>query len=264
VAEKAVFSKTRELWNGYRWQSLMGHMSHTIALERLGPLLVQRILWRVATREKVVALSFDDGPHPEFTPAIIALLERHNIPATFFLIGRHVRQHPQLAERLAAGPHEIANHTFSHRILPMLSDHVVLQEIRHADQIIRDVTKRQPRLLRPPMGMFSGRVMDLIEGSGYTTVIGDVYPRDPNMPGRERILRRVMRRVQPGSIVILHDGGNTRRVDRSQTVWAVERIIESLVAQHYRFATVSELMKMGDGSNRRKPLFGGNGHAMFE
>jgi peptidoglycan/xylan/chitin deacetylase (PgdA/CDA1 family) len=249
VADKPAFSKTKELWNGYRWQSLMGHMSHTIALERLGPLLVQRILWRVITRERVVALSFDDGPHPEFTPAIIDILERHNIPATFFLVGRHVRQHPELARRLAGGPHEAANHTYSHRILPMLSDPSILQEIRQTDQLIREVTNRAPRLLRPPMGMFSRRVMDLIEGSGYRTVIGDVYPRDPNMPGRERILRRVVQRVRPGSIIILHDGGNTRRVDRSQTVWAVERIVENLKAQHYRFVTISELLKVGDRSN---------------
>lgn len=244
MAGSPVLSKTREFWSGHRWQSLMGHMSHTMALERLGPFLVERILWRVATREKVVALSFDDGPHPEFTPAIIDILARHEIPATFFLVGRHVRQHPQLARRLAAGLHEIANHTYSHRILPMLSDRAVLHEIRHADDIIREMTNRTPRLLRPPMGLFSRRVMDLIEGSGYTTVIGDVYPRDPNLPGRERIHRRVMQRVRPGSIIILHDGGNTRRVDRSQTVWAVERIVQNLLTQDYHFVTISQLETM--------------------
>jgi len=245
VAEKPVLLKTRELWSGKRWQALMGHMSHTMALERLGPFLAERILWRVNTPENVVALSFDDGPHPEFTPAVIDILERHKIPATFFLVGRHVRQHPQLVGRLACGPYEIANHTYSHRILPMLSDHAVLDEIRHADEIIREATTRPLRWLRPPMGLFSRRVMDLIEGSGYMTVIGDVYPRDPNLPGRERIHRRVMQRVRPGSIIILHDGGNTRRVDRSQTVWAVERIVQNLLSQHYRFVTISELEALG-------------------
>ena len=254
MAHKPIFLKTVEWWGGERWQSLLGHMSHTLALERFGPWLARRILWRVEAFEKIVALSFDDGPHPEFTPAIIDVLERYKIPATFFLVGRHVRQHPQVAQRLDKGPHEIANHTFNHRVLPMLRDQAILHEIRHADHLIREITGRAPRLLRPPMGLFSRRVVDLIEGCGYTTVIGDVYPRDPNLPGRERIYRRVMRRVRPGSIIILHDGGNTRRVDRSQTVWATERIIENLSAQGYRFVTISELASLGENS------FDGDGH----
>lgn len=242
----------------------MGHMSHTLALERLGPWVTRRILWRVRALDKVVALSFDDGPHPEFTTAIVDILERYTIPATFFLIGRHVRQHPLVAQRLAAGPHEIANHTFNHRVLPLLRDHLVLHEIRHADHIIRETTGRAPRLLRPPMGLFSRRVVDLIEGSGYVTVIGDVYPRDPNLPGRERIYERVMQRVRPGSIIILHDGGNTRRVDRRQTVWAAERIIENLRAQEYRFVTISELATLGWRWSGREPLAGGDGRQLLE
>ncbi len=235
-------------WGGDRWQSLMGHMSHTIALERLGPWVTRRVLWRVKTHEKIVALSFDDGPHPEFTPAILDILEKHRLPATFFLVGNHVQQHPRVVQRLAAGPHEIGNHTLNHRILPMLGDQRVLDEIRQADRLIREITGQAPRLLRPPMGLFSRRVVDLIEGSGYRTVIGDVYPRDPNRPGRERIYRRVVRRARPGSIIILHDGGNTHRVDRGQTVWATERIIKHLIAQGYRFVTISELVSMGEGS----------------
>jgi peptidoglycan/xylan/chitin deacetylase (PgdA/CDA1 family) len=226
-------------------------MSHTLAPERLGAMLSRRILWRVNTPEKVVALSFDDGPHPEFTPAIVDILDQYQSPATFFLVGRHVLQQPELAQRLAAGPHEIANHTFNHRILPMLNDLAALHEIRRADHVIREITGCAPRLLRPPMGLFSRRVVDLIEGCGYSTVIGDVYPRDPNLPGRETIYRRVMRRVRPGSIIILHDGGNTSRTDRSQTVWAVERIVENLRAQNYRFATISELTKLDRSDNGR-------------
>jgi len=255
LPDKPLFLKLIEWWAGDRWQSLLGHLSHTLAIERMGPWLTRRILWSVPTADKVVALSFDDGPHPDFTPAILDILSRHDIPATFFLIGRHVRQQPHLARRLAAGPHELANHTFNHRVLPMLRDRAVLHEIRHADQMIRDTTGRSPRLLRPPMGLFSRRVVDLIEGSGYQTVIGDVYPRDPNLPGQERIYRRVMQRVRPGSIIILHDGGNTRRVDRRQTVWAAERIIAQLLSQHYRFVTISDLVALHTSA------VGGNGRS---
>ena len=249
MAGKTILSKSTGWWDGHRWQSVMGHMSHAMALERFGAWLSPRILWRVNTVEHLVALSFDDGPHPEFTPAIMDILDRHAIPATFFLVGRHVRRLPELAQRLAAGPHEIANHTLNHLILPALRDQDVIEEIRRADHVIREITGRAPQLLRPPMGLFSRRVIDLIEGCGYTTVIGDVYPRDPNLPGRERIYRRVMQRVRPGSIIILHDGGNSGQVDRSQTVWAVERIVENLCAQHFRFVTISEMMKLGNGEN---------------
>ncbi len=249
MAGKTILSKSTGWWDGHRWQSVIGDMSHAIALERFGAWLSPRILWRVETAERVVALSFDDGPHPEFTPSILDILDRRKIPATFFLVGRHVRREPALARRLAGGAHEIANHTLNHLILPALPDRVVIEEIRQADQAIGEITGRSPRLLRPPMGLFSRRVIDLIEGCGYTTVIGDVYPRDPNLPGRERIYRRVIQRVRPGSIIIMHDGGNSGRVDRSQTVWAVERIVENLCAQNYRFVTISEMVEMGSGRN---------------
>jgi peptidoglycan/xylan/chitin deacetylase (PgdA/CDA1 family) len=227
-----------------RWHAFKGDVSYAIALERFGPRLARRILWRVETAEKVVALSFDDGPHPHHTPEILDLLDEHQIPATFFLVGRHVRQHPEIARRIAGGSHEIGNHTLSHRMLPFLRDEKIVDEIRHTGEIIGEVTQRTARLLRPPMGLFSKRVVDLVESCGCRVVIGDVYPRDPQRPGREKIYRRVVNRVQPGSIIILHDGGNTRHVDRSQTVWATRQIVWHLRKENYRFVTISQLAKM--------------------
>ncbi len=225
------------------WRLLKGDVSHALALERLGPRLTQRVLWRVETAERTVALSFDDGPHPGYTPAILDLLERNNIPATFFLIGRYVLKYPLLAQRIAAERHEIGNHTFSHRILPLLRDEEVKNEIQQTDEAIRIHTGRQPCFMRPPMGLFTKRTVNLIEACGHGTVIGDVYPRDPHLPGRDKIYQRVMGRVRPGSIIILHDGGNTQHVDRSQTVWAAEKIIASLLREDYRFVTLSELVR---------------------
>jgi peptidoglycan/xylan/chitin deacetylase (PgdA/CDA1 family) len=227
-----------------RWHAFKGDVSYAIALERFGPRLARRILWRVETTEKVVALSFDDGPHPHYTPEILDFLDENQIPATFFLVGRHVRQHPVLARRIAGGVHEIGNHTLSHRMLPFLRDEKIVHEIRHTGEIIREVTGRTAPLFRPPMGLFSKRVVDLVEHCGCKVVIGDVYPRDPQRPGREKIYRRVIDRVQPGSIIILHDGGNTRHVDRSQTVWAVRQIVRHLLKENYRFVTISELVSV--------------------
>jgi peptidoglycan/xylan/chitin deacetylase (PgdA/CDA1 family) len=227
-----------------RWHAFKGNVAYAIAPERFGPRLARRILWRVETAEKVVALSFDDGPHPHHTPEILDLLDEHQIPATFFLVGRHVRQHPEIARRIAGGSHEIGNHTLSHRMLPFLRDEKIVAEIRHTGEIIGEVTQRTARLLRPPMGLFSKRVVDLVESCGCRVVIGDVYPRDPQRPGREKIYRRVVNRVQPGSIIILHDGGNTRHVDRSQTIWAARQIVRHLREENYRFVTISQLAKL--------------------
>ena len=227
-----------------RWQALLGDFSHALALERLGHRLTQRILWRIETTERAVALSFDDGPHPRCTPAMLEVLERYRVPATFFLIGRNVEKHPALARRIAQNGHEIGNHTFSHRILPLLGDEEARREIRVAGEIISATTGFMPAFLRPPMGLFIKRTMDLIEECGHTAVVGDVYPRDPHHPGCHKIYQRVISRVRPGSIIILHDGGNTRHVDRSQTVEATEKIILQLHNEGYRFLTISNLTRL--------------------
>ena len=227
------------------WQTLMSDFSHALALERFGPRLAQRILWRVETAERVVALSFDDGPHPQFTPAILDLLAEHGLPATFFLIGRYVRRHPELARRLAGSGHELGNHTLNHRMLPFLREAFIRDEIVQTDHLIRETTGYRPKLMRPPMGLFTRRTVSVIEACGYGTVVGDVYPRDPHLPGRDKIHRRVMARVRPGSIIILHDGGNTAHVDRSQTVWAVRHIVKDLLHEGYRFVTISDLVRQG-------------------
>ncbi|MDZ7344256.1 MAG: polysaccharide deacetylase family protein, partial [candidate division KSB1 bacterium] len=224
-----------------RWESLMADLSHAIALERFGPRLARRILWRVTTQEKIIALSFDDGPHPRYTPEILDLLDEHQIPATFFLIGRHVRRHPELARRLASGPHEIGNHTFNHDMLPFLRTEKIIHEIRQTGEVLAEVTGRSAKYFRPPMGLFTRRVVDLVKSCGYEMVIGDVYPRDPHRPGREKIYHRVISRTRPGSIIILHDGGNTRDVERNQTVWATRQIVRHLQRENYRFVTISEL-----------------------
>lgn len=226
-----------------KWGVCKGDVSHALALERLGPRLTRRVLWRVETTERMVALSFDDGPHPRYTPVILEMLARHEIPATFFLIGRHVLKYPLLAQHIASGCHEIGNHTFSHRVLPFLTDLEITREIRQTDAAIRIHTGQQPRFMRPPMGLFTKRTVSMIEACGYVTAIGDVYPRDPHLPGQHKIYQRVLRRVRPGSIIILHDGGNAKKVDRSQTVWAVDRIIEQLLGEGYRFVTMSELVR---------------------
>jgi len=231
-------------------QSVLSDLSHFIAVERLGPRVTKRVCWRGRTSEKKIALTFDDGPQPEFTPQLLKILDQHSVPATFFMVGRHVERHTALAKEVAASGHELGNHTYSHQMMFRLTDAVMADEIHRTHDLLANLNGAAPTYLRPPMGLFSRRVLDVVEQSGYRTVVGDVYPRDPHLPGREKILSRVLGRVMNGSIIILHDGGNTNHVDRSQTVWAVERLLPELLKRGFQFVTLSELLN-GDSISRR-------------
>lgn len=224
------------------WQSILSDLSYAVAMERLGPWLSHRVFWRLDTEERKVALTFDDGPNDRYTPDLLQVLAEHRVPATFFLIGRHLEQHPEVARAAVAAGHEIANHTYSHASLAFLSAEEIAAEVKHTDRLVRDLLGVKPNLIRPPKGLFTRRVVGVIEEIGYQTVVGDVYPRDPHEPGREKIVARILERVRPGSVIILHDGGNTPDFDRSDTVRAVAEIIPALLDQGYRFVRVSDLL----------------------
>ena len=182
-------------------------------------------------------------PHSVYTPQILDVLKEHRAPATFFLIGKHLEQNKDIARRIALEGHELANHTYSHRLMMRLSNAELNHEIHSTHQLLTVFTGQTPRFLRPPMGLFSKRVLDAIESAGYRTLVGDVYPRDSHRPGKNKIVQRILKRSQAGSIIILHDGGNTEKVDRSQTVDAVKEIIPELKQRGFEFVTLSAMFK---------------------
>lgn len=238
-------SALRDWFDGGTMQSILSDLSHALGLERLGPRVTDRVLWRAPTDAPKVALTFDDGPDPAQTPRLLEILDRFAVPATFFLIGNHIEGHARLAERLVQAGHDVGNHTYSHPLLLKLSDEEIVEEIRRTDVLLRALTGEPPRFLRPPMGLFSPRVLDLVEAAGYRTVVGDVYPRDSHKPGQEKIVSRVLNRTMTGSIIILHDGGNSRPVDRSQTLGAVQEIVPRLRERGFEFVLLSELADAG-------------------
>ncbi len=234
--------KIFENLDGSFLQSVLSDLSYNVSIERLGRKLVKRVTWRGPAPGNQIALTFDDGPHATFTPLLLDVLERSGVHATFFLIGRHVDSHPDLAAEIVRRGHEIGNHTFSHPLMIRLNDHEMTNEIRRTDELIKRLTGQSPRFLRPPMGLFSKRVLNCIEACGYRTVVGDVYPRDPHHPGKRKIIHRVLARTRSGSIIILHDGGNTPDVDRRPTIDAVEEVIPLLKQRGFRFVTLSEML----------------------
>src|SRR5262249_36616812 len=141
--------------------------------------------------------------------------------------------------RIVAAGHAVGNHTFSHGLLGALSDRAVREEIRSTHRVIEDVLGVRSVLFRPPFGLFDRRVLDLIEQTGYVPVVGDVFPVD-TWPGDPEVLAaRVLRRVQPGSVVMMHDGYVASfDQDKGRTVQAVARLIPVLQERGYEFAAL--------------------------
>lgn len=211
---------------------------------RLYDYISRHLVCHVPTDERRIALTFDDGPNPILTPQILDLLDRHNARATFFLIGRNVQRWPKLAAEIAARGHEIGNHTQNHLLLPLLPWRLVLREMRRAEHAIHAATGLRPRLFRPPMGWFNRRMLKALAAHGYRPVLGNVYPQDAARPGSRVIVDRVLARLVPGSIVILHDG-SLLRADRSQSLEAIETLLPRLVEEGWAVGTVSELLAAG-------------------
>lgn len=203
------------------------------------------ILRRGTPEFKVVALTFDDGPDPAYTPGVLNILQKYGITATFFMVGRHVRQYPDLARRVAEAGHSIGNHTWSHRSLVPLSVDHTRSEILGAHKAIEDVTGVTPRLLRPPRGVYSAFARDYLREQGYTIVLWDVTSQDwAELPAR-RIAENVLRHADPGSILLFHDSGNlvsSTGGNRINTLRALPIVIEGLLAEGYTFLTIEELI----------------------
>lgn len=194
---------------------------------------------------KYIALTFDDGPDPVYTPLILDILKEKDVKATFFLIGDHVSKYPSIVERMHSEGHSIGNHTNSHRSLVPLSKAATYGEVMLAEEIIESITGEKPTLFRPPRGMYSKYARELLKEKRYTIALWDVSSQDWEETRHTDIVNNIMRRVQPGSILLFHDSGNivtTSGGDRSNTVRALPIVIDRLLEQGYGFITVDEMI----------------------
>ncbi len=194
---------------------------------------------RVATDEKVVALTFDDGPD-EHTPEIIGILAEQRVRATFFVIGSEVEARPQDARALVDKGHELANHTYTHRRMVFVSPNIVASEVERTDAAIRMAGQRGEILFRPPTGKKLLVLPLYLAGNQRHTVMWDVEPDSGTTPTAAEIVSAVREETRPGSIILLHPwyagGRNTRE--------AIKGLIMDLRDRGYRFVTVSELLAL--------------------
>lgn len=203
------------------------------------------IMYEILAHEpfpKVVALTFDDGPHPVYTPKILDILQRYNVKATFFLIGKQVEQFPEIARQIVSEGHEIGNHTYSHpNNLPKENWDEVRSEIEKCSTAIERVTGIRPKFFRPPRGFLNYRVLTLAQLEGYTIVLWTVSADHKDAPTPQAMAKRVLKLVHPCAIILMHDG---RVSSRWKDVKALPLIIEGLRKQGYEFVTISELFKL--------------------
>ena len=187
--------------------------------------------------DKLVALTFDDGPWPGQTDAVLQILKDNGAKATFFMLGYLVRRNPELARRVGAEGHVIGNHTMGHTMLTKVSPRVVDAQIARGQSVIKKASGVTPGWFRPPGGDISPDVWSRARSASLRIAMWDVDPQDWRRPPAASIAAAVVKRVRPGSIVLLHDGGGDRRA----TIAALPVIISSLKAKGYRFVTLDEL-----------------------
>jgi len=186
------------------------------------------------TRDRrVVALTFDDGPDPARTPALLDTLAELHAPATFFLLGSQVDAHPELAARIAREGHELGNHTYSHRYLPLARSRSVAGELAATDAAIARATGITPTLARPPYGGRSPANVRAFARGGKRVVLWDVNSFDWKGADAPDIAARVLARVRPGSIVLLHEA----RTGGERTIEAVRLLVPELRARGYELVT---------------------------
>ena len=187
---------------------------------------------------RVVALTFDDGPDPAHTPALLDTLRELDAPATFFLLGRQVDAHPALAARIAREGHELGNHTYSHRYLPLARSRSVAGELAATDTAIARATGTTPALARPPYGGRSPSNVRAFARAGKRLVLWDVNSFDWKGAPADEVARRVLARVRPGSLVLLHEA----RAGGEVTIEAVRLLVPELRARGYELVTASRAL----------------------
>ncbi|WP_040863656.1 polysaccharide deacetylase family protein [Nocardia niigatensis] len=196
-----------------------------------------RIVPRVDTTDKIVALTLDDGPS-ERTPDILKTLAEVGIPATFYLIGSELAAHPDLGRAIAAAGNEIGNHTYNHQRMVFVTPGFVRDEVERTDAEIAKTGYRGPITFRPPNGKKLFALPWYLSRHDRTTVTWDVEPDSGKSPNTDQIVAETLSKVHPGSIILLH----TMYATGAPSLAAIPRIARALQDQGYTFVTVSQLL----------------------
>jgi len=206
-----------------------------------------QIIWDIKTTEKVVALTFDDGPHPKYTTEVLDLLEQYDARGTFFIVGEHAEKNPDIILRMYEEGHELANHTYTHPFSTNVSK--IMKEIKQTNDTIYSITGFKPFLFRPVEGQYTDAMIDEIAKDGFKVVMWSWHQDtlDWKNPGVNTIVNNVLKGTKEGDVILFHDGGG----NREQTVKALENILPELQKQGYHFVTITDLIKIQKNENKK-------------
>jgi peptidoglycan/xylan/chitin deacetylase (PgdA/CDA1 family) len=197
-------------------------------------------LWSGCPNSPTIALTFDDGPHPQYSPQLLEVLDRHRIPVSFFWLGTSVEESPDLARQIAQRHHWVGLHGYHHRSFATLTSTDLKQELDRTRTIIARNCSIDPATLvdvRPPYGLFTPQTLKLLNSWEYRTVMWSVIPEDWTCPGAAVVVQRILDQVQNGSIIVLHDGDHGGQ-DVAETV---DRLVSRLLQNGYQFVTIDQL-----------------------
>ncbi|MBR8838638.1 MAG: polysaccharide deacetylase family protein [Stigonema ocellatum SAG 48.90 = DSM 106950] len=197
-------------------------------------------LWCGDRNSKMIALTFDDGPHPQYTPQLLKVLDHYNIQASFFWLGACVNASPGIAKEVRDRGHRIGLHGYDHRNFPMLSPSDLKHSLEKTQAAIYNACHLPPeqvRDVRPPNGLFTPTTLKLLHQWKYRPVMWSVVPEDWVRPGSTTVVRRVLQQVKGGSLIVLHDGACGGQ-DVAETT---QMLIPLLLKQGYQFVTVDTL-----------------------
>ena len=198
-------------------------------------------------RSKQLALTYDDGPNDPHTLRLLEVLARHNVRATFFLIGQYVQRRPDIARGLVNAGHVLGNHTFTHPWLVLKGMRELKRQIADCEHALTDAVGAYSNLFRPPFGARRPAVLRIARQMGLEAIMWNVTGYDWNAPSAEHIERRITSQVRGGNVILLHDGGHRAfGVDRSYTVTATDHLISRYKSEGYEFVTIPEMLaRMG-------------------
>ena len=194
------------------------------------------VLTKLDPAKKYVAITFDDGPHKDYTPRILDILKKYNAKATFYVLGNRLTYYPDIVKRAYDEGHEIGNHTWSHPNLTGLTKEALIKEVNNASNEIAKIIGKTPKTIRPPYGAYDDRLKEVVS---MPLILWSVDTLDWKHKNKERIKQVVQNNVTNGSIILMHD-------IHQASADALEDVIISLTRQGYHFVTVSELLELSD------------------
>lgn len=187
---------------------------------------------KTAKERKMVALTFDDGPHPVYTPMMLDVLKEKNVKATFFLLGEQVEKYPEIVKRMSEEGHLIGNHSYKHERLSKLSDVQACAQVNRTNELIYNITGKYPEYIRPPFGEWK-KHLDC--STSMIEILWDLDTLDWSSQNKAKIVNKVVTNVEEDDIILMHDGYES-------TVSATKEIIDTLQKEGYEFVTVDELI----------------------